>query len=323
MGQSRQAIFVCMTSYQYIVADLMAKKKYRSDKVKSLIILKYISNINFKRNKYADYVVIPKRIAGRILTLWYSTRIGFDWGKSILYFFNDRDPISKNVARWCYKKVHVEEGFAAYFDDPGVKAIGEEIIPDVAYVGYPDLYKLMHSYDCVVKRFDYKSFFNRDDTDVYVTKFGQESFNVDLVLLGQAVTEELRSYDKAVLSIIRRIKPDIKVIIKPHPRDLHPENYRLYGNVRIMDKQYSALPIEVLIHRINAKCLVTLFSSAVVTLSNMFRNMDIIMVYKTRGLELGEMASNMDYFTKYAQNIHIPSNDAEFEAVLNSVINYE
>ena len=87
MSELNQTVFVCLTSYQYLIAELMAKTINRNTGLKSIIILKYIKGLSVENNEYADYMVIPKSILGKFITAWYAF-FPFGWNNKELVFFN-------------------------------------------------------------------------------------------------------------------------------------------------------------------------------------------------------------------------------------------
>lgn len=208
-----EAIYVCLTSFQYVVADLMARENHRKNRVKAIIILKYVSGVTPADTEYARYITISKGKLGKLKTLWFSLRPVFWWYNRDLYFFNDRDPITKNIAKWCGKRILVEEGLGTYFATSGIDVIGSGILPDEAYVGYPELYQRTHQGKCKVNKIMYASLFSKDNIRAYVRDFSYR-FSCDILLLGQTTdtTPEYRKCENQFLMEVTRRFPDKMII---------------------------------------------------------------------------------------------------------------
>ena len=174
----------------------MAKENHRKNRTKATIILKYVSGVTPADTEYARYITIPKGRLGKLKTLWFSLRPVFWWYNRDLYFFNDRDPITKNIAKWCGKRILVEEGLGTYFATSGIDVIRSGILPDEAYVGYPELYQRTHQGKCKVNKIMYASLFSKDNIRSYVRDFSYRLlFGCTLYDLGMdKIVEQLQIF---------------------------------------------------------------------------------------------------------------------------------
>ncbi len=316
-----QKVFVCLTSYQYMIADLMAENFYKKSLCKSIIILKYISGIVPKDNEYAKYYIIKRNYIGRIISLWHSVK-PYGWNELDLYFFNDRDPISRNIAKRCKKKILVEEGLGTYFALPGMRIIGSIINADKVYVGYPELYKCNHRNIGILEKINYKELFEEKALEKFVGSSIRIEKRADIVFLGQASqrNDYLRVHENNILNMVGKSFPEKLIFVKPHPRDEFSSSYAVSNNVMLLEKHISVVPIEALIYQIKAKCIITMYSSAAVTIANMFSDLKIILTYKVEGLDIRNVTTMIETFANSSTNIFIPDSMEEFEKLLRKVL---
>lgn len=318
-----QPIFVCLTSYQYILADLMAKEEYKNSGIKSIIILKYVNKVKPENNEYADYIIIPPGKLGKLKTLCYSILPRKNWKPNALYFFNDRDPITKNIAKQCTKKILVEEGIGTYFDFPDIKIIGTGIVPDIAYVGYPEIYRETHSPTTFIKKIDYNLLFSAKNIQPYIRNL-DVNLSCDILLLGQTTDSDPKymEYENRFINEFSRKWPGKKMIIKPHPRNSKFLDYATSDDIKLIDEHLAYLPIEILIRSIQVKSIFSLCSSGCITLANICPSVHMILGCNMFNIGLGELAGwdelikNISVFAKYNKNIIFPQSIEELDKIL-------
>lgn len=338
--------FVCLTQYQYIVSDSLARRIYREHRVKSLIVLKYFCIERLKENDYAEYIVIPRGKYGKIYSFLFAKTILYKRSKifdfinkncAVFSFFNDRDPITQRcseIARKCgCELLLIEEGLGTYCAIAPIKPIGTLIVPDKAMVGFLDLYRENHSDDVKLLRLNYSEIFSEENMELYVKKskinnvLGTkylDKFNI--LFLGQSVENEVyRSYE---LDFVKRIKakyPGINILIKPHPRDNN--SYRYLDNsaqegVMLFPESLKGCPVESIIRIIKVNMVVSLFSSGGITLANIFPDINIIYIYDLYNALPGDPADKIKVFKEYLNNIYIPSDfDDAIKIIGNSYLN--
>ncbi len=317
MGKNNReykSIFVCLTSYQYIISDIIAKGIFTDNNERSLIILKYVYGYKPTNNNYADYIIIPKSTIGKIKTIWYSFNPGWKLHFKQLYYFNDRDPITKNIAKYCNIKILIEEGLGTYFGVDGILPIGKTIKPDKAYVGFPNLYKKNHSKFCICNKLDYKSIFIKDNIEKYIS-YDINYPCVDVLFIGQSVDDKGIILNEE-LKLIKELSQDssYSILIKPHPRDVNPIKYKINSNVLIIDRVNSILPIEVFAHKIQAKAIMTLYSSSAITLSTLYPEKTIILTYKIYNNSI-QISKEIEQFAKLC-NIKVPESIEELKKMI-------
>lgn len=322
-NQSNRSIFVCLTSYQYLLADLMAKEEYKKNGLKAVLILKYVNKINPRNNEYAEYIIIPGGKRGKFKTLWYSMRTARDWKQADLYFFNDREPITKNIAKCCDKKILVEEGIGTYFDLPGIKIIGTSIVPDVAYTAYPEIYRETHHSATLIRRIDYNLLFSAENIRPYIQNLNMD-FSCDILLLGQATDSDMEfiNYENRFIAEFNRRWPDKTMVIKPHPRNSRVLDYAVNDHIKIIDENLAHLPVEILIRSIRVKAVFSIWSSGCITLANICPSTYMLFGCGLRDIGLGEQAGwdelikNLLVFAKYNKNIVFLQSAEELERIL-------
>ena len=112
-----------------------------------------------KEKSYVKYLIIQKNFIGKIITGFFSyfAMCVFLLKKNIsLYYFNDRDPISIGISKISKKTILIEEGMGTYYDAPSIPVIGKSIPPDIAYIGYPELYRKTHNDNTKLIKIIYK-----------------------------------------------------------------------------------------------------------------------------------------------------------------------
>ncbi|MCX4346338.1 MAG: polysialyltransferase family glycosyltransferase [Lachnospiraceae bacterium] len=316
--RSKLNVFVCLTYPQYVIADIFAKEIYRNDGQGSLIILKYISMSKPKEKRYAKYLIIQKNFIGKIITGFFSyfAMCVFLLKKNIsLYYFNDRDPISIGISKISKKTILIEEGMGTYYDAPSIPVIGKSIPPDIAYIGYPELYRKTHNDNTKLIKIIYKELYSELNMKSY---FKQEGFHAsgDLLILGQTTEDcqKLREYEINFINNLLERFPDKKIIIKPHPRDLHPEEYNRSCNCLIIESGISNKSIESIMYNIDCNNYFSLFSSAGITVANVFQNSRVIFGIGIYDIGFGVTCTQLINFTKYLNNIYFPDS---IEDVIN------
>lgn len=335
--------FVCLTQYQYIVSDSLARNIYREQKVKSLIVLKYFCIEGLKDNDYAEYIVIPQGKYGKIFSLLFTKTILYKKSKIFDYiskgcatfsFFNDRDPISQRCSKIARKYgcelLLIEEGLGTYCAIAPIKPIGTLIVPDKAMVGFTNLYRENHNDEVELVSLNYSEIFSEENMGLYVKKTKINNVfrtnhidEFDILFLGQSVeNEEYRSYEMDFINRIKAKYPEINILIKPHPRDNN--SYKYIDNsgqegVMIFPDILKGYPVESIIRMIKVNVVVSLFSSGGITLANIFPDINTIYIFDLYNTLPGDSANKIKMFKKYLKNVYIPSSfDDAIETIGNS-----
>lgn len=319
--QKKLNMFVCLTYPQYVIADLFAQKRYKEFGEDSFIIIKYVNIKKIKKNKYAKYFIIKRSCIGKIITglFSYFPFCMISRNKDItLYYFNDRDPISAGIGKISKKIILIEEGMGTYYAEPGISVIGETISPDIVYVGYPELYRETHSYSTKIIKINYKKLYSRRNMNFY---FGQKDFHIsgDLLILGQAskTSQQLRIYEVNFINTLLEKFPNKRIIIKPHPSDLHPEEYNNFGNFLVIGNDMNNRPIESIMYHIDCGSYFSLFSSAGITIANIFPKRKVIFGIGIYDIGFDNISLQLKNFSEYLNNIYFPNSIEDIIKILN------
>lgn len=156
----------------------------------------------------------------------------------------------------------------------------------------------------------------------------------DVLFLGQPFYRNGRFYKpeyEVLCEIFESISQDAKVLIKPHPRDDYAKYERIvekYGNVRVVSRELSTFPMEALMSLIDAKVVMTIESSAITTISDLFPNVDayvlrklpMVSKFETTLRATGERMPQIDddMFTAKYGNIYEPENLIEFTKMVSA-----
>lgn len=327
--------FICLTTYQYMVADIIAKKIYEKEKKKSLLVLKYFQIPELRNSCYAEYLCIPKNISGKLYYFFFiktpfyrlfkMSRFLSGFGAT-LAFFNDRDPITMKCAgitrKYRNQILLIEEGIGTYFGLWPLKPIGEEIIPDRALVGFPEIYRQTHRDETRVIKLKYVDFFNEEYLKSYMKKIPRK-IQADILLLGQGVpgNEFARECEIDLIGRIRNDFPDIKVMIKPHPRDESPDRYlesNSHAGISVLKGELAACPVESLIFSMDVKFIFSLDSSGGITLANMFNSLTVLFGLRLYPLQEQTQVEEKLKFQEYMDNIFFPRDFMEVKEIIQS-----
>lgn len=325
--------FVCVSHYQHMLSVIYAEELHTRRGSQSLIIDKYCygqdnkhvnfgSILLFKKNFFTKMFLAVSMIMPRLLVMSKIKKaiVNVD----AVVYFNDRDPLTQFVCKCISsmgsKKILMEEGLSTYFfTDNKQKLIGTICKPDIAIVGYPALYSKYHKDLAIILKLEYKAVFSV----VNVAKFcinAEMQSSYELLFLGQATpdSEALRAKELNVLNWIIQKYPNIRILVKPHPRDIHPSRYSsilLQRNVTVLDKKMQSYPIEILVYNIALKIVMSLYSSGCVTLANMFPQLNVIYVFEMVAL-CSPNFNKIKELCEYIANLNIPNDFQELSEVL-------
>lgn len=330
-------VFICLTSYQYMLSDLLAREIYNKTRQVSLIVLKYFEVPELKNKDYAFYKTIKRGIWGKVYSILYSKTIFHYFliidrmlrkRTSTLYVYNDRDPVSKKSAETAQKQgaeiVLIEEGIGTYFSAGKNKLIGTSIIPDKVLVGFPELYMEEHTSEIQIMKLNYRELFCETNMKCYSPKIGT-SFICDFLILGQA-TSDAEEYRKLEIRVIKMIKcsyPDMKIVIKPHPRDLSPEKYNNEVkdySIKVLTEELARMPVESIVYSLGVKNIFSLFSSGGITLASMFGDVRVIYGIKIFDMDIGELKEKIEKFISYLDNLYFPKDEEELVKIVKEEI---
>lgn len=327
--------FICLTTYQYMVADIIAKTIYEKEKKKSLIVLKYFQIPELRNSCYAEYLCIPRNISGKVYYFFFIKTPFYRLFKmsrflsgsgSTLAFFNDRDPITMKCAgitrKYRNQILLIEEGIGTYFSLGSLKPIGEKIVPDRALVGFPEIYGETHSDEAKVIKLRYAEFFSEEHLKAYMKKIPHR-IQADILLLGQGVpgNEFARECEIDLIGRIRKDFPDIKVMIKPHPRDESPDRYLESdgrAGISVLKGELAACPVESLIFSMDVKFIFSLDSSGGITLANMFSSLTVLFGLRLYPLQEQTLVEEKLRFREYMDNIFFPRNFQEVKELIQA-----
>lgn len=320
-----------------MLSDLLAREIYEKTRQVSLIVLKYFEVPGLKNKDYVFYKTIKRGMRGKIYSILYSKTIfhyifiidRMLWKReSALYVYNDRDPVSKKASETAEKQgaeiVLIEEGIGTYFSVGENKLIGTTINPDKALVGFPDLYMEEHSSETQVMKLNYRELFCENNMKCYSPKI-DSSFVCDLLILGQA-TSDAEEYRKLEIRVIKMIKcsyPDMKIVIKPHPRDLSPEKYNNETkdySVKVLTERLARMPVESIVYSLGVKNIFSLFSSGGITLASMFGGVKVIYGIKIFDMDIGELKDKIEKFISYLDNLYFPNDEEELVKMINEEV---
>lgn len=320
--------FVCVTSYQFLLSSVFARELFDRYGVRSYIVTKYVAIPDDQLrdvSRYSDVMVIPGSFRGKCKGFLLS-RLGLlkltACGKRIishranLAFFNDRDPLTQSCYRLIKanggKAILIEEGIGTYCGgNEKLKAIGLTLCPDVAIVGYPELYLKTHPGNTRVAKLDYPVFYyentrqNREELPLSAS-----CEEVPIVLfLGQAFDSETRMVEYDIVAKVAKAFRDSLILVKPHPRDTEHEQYcqlfNSYNNIVVITGGNALLPVEELVRQYSIASAVSLFSSGCLTLANIYPGLQAYMAYKVmKGSHVQDLDRIVD-FAEYCDNLHI------------------
>ena len=332
--------FVCVTVFQFLLADAYAKQIYRKYRIKSTILLKYVYPGQYRPARvYARYIVIRKHMAGRIesvllgslglIRLLPAGRV-LHHSKTTLVYFNERDPVTNSciscVRRHGGRLVMFEEGWGTYYPGEHDRALGILVVPDAVYAAYPKLYRQLHKQEVELYRLDYQTVFSGKRMKKFLKLCGIQPLplEADILFLGDAVSKDDTYRNKEMRMILDIVKmyPQIQIVIKPHPFDGHAHKYSgVTGrNVSILDKSRTQLPAEVLMCDSKVKAVVSLASSACITLAGMYHSAGFIFGYRLYRLLSPKVAGRVDNFAAVTENICVPQTRQQLKERIGSSI---
>jgi len=160
-----------------------------------------------------------------------------------------------------------------------------------------------------------------------------EGIETDIIYLGQPFYKNGKFFkyeNDCIESVISAIPSEVKVLIKPHPRDLIKKYRKIvesHKNVTLISDDLSAIPIEALLNMTKAKVAIAIQSSAAITIANLYPEINslvlkntpeaLLMLEKLR--ELGDEGPVYDdeAFVGKNNNIYLPSSMNECAAIVN------
>ena len=315
--------FVCMTTFQYSVAEKLAGQLFEKYNEKSVVIQKYIDKSNGNNSTYLKRIKIPNDIVGKLIVAFIS-KIPFGanlfWSMTIgeiecFCYFNDRDPITKALYRLAKNKkiktILVEEGLGTYFKSVNPALIGETCPPDAAIIAYPALYKKYHTQETNLIELNYSSLFNEH------LELDKKTQKNDILFLGQSTPqhEGLRDYELMFIKELLVSFPEKRIILKPHPRDVHFQKYFLdKRRVSVIPEKLILTPVEEIIDQFDIEIVASLFSSGCVSIATMNPNLKIIFGFALYKIPEKYNLQSLLEVSNYIRNVYIPRTQEDIEA---------
>ncbi len=213
------------------------------------------------------------------------------------------------------------------------KIIGENVLIDGAIVKNVDRYKgLKKAQDQDVRQQSILILQCAKDFASRYVSANEADLETDVVYLGQAFyrTGKYFKYeDDCIEDIINAIPDETRVLLKPHPRDTVSKYNRLlktHKNLSLISEKLTAIPIEALLGMIKVKVVITIQSSAALTIADMYPDISVVVVkelpkailmlrkLKESGDE--EPLYSNDFFVGRNKNIFLPRTIEEFSDLL-------
>lgn len=159
-----------------------------------------------------------------------------------------------------------------------------------------------------------------------------EKTECDVLFLGQPFYKNGKYYteeNNCISAIIDSFSLNTKILIKPHPRDCadkYDSIQKSHSNVSVIKEDMAVFPIEALIGLINIKAVVTIESSAAVTVADLDSSVDAIVLINTPEAKkllgklklIGEELPALDEnsFVGKNNNVYLASNLAECKEIV-------
>lgn len=159
----------------------------------------------------------------------------------------------------------------------------------------------------------------------------------DVMYIGQPFYKSGKYFaleNECIEKILEVIAYDYRILIKPHPRDdkdKYKKILKRINNISIIDESIAAFPIETLVGITSSKIVLTIQSSAAITLANMFPNMTVVVLRRISearkllaeldklGEELPELTD--DFFVSTNDNVYMPETIDEYVELIHKVVN--
>ena len=269
----------------------------------------------------------------------------------ILFVFNDRSKLTQKMIDIVKEYdsnnmvVLVEEGFDTYSDSLDIKheriwclkhkiskalfgigrtskVIGDNPQIDTVIVNKPERYaQLNKARNQEIIQQSPNLLLNAKEFAFQYAKARINSLECDVLYLGQPYYKDgqYNEHENECISFLFSALPNTaSILIKPHPRE-HTEKYKkllIHDNVTIMSDDVAALPIETLIGITKVKIVITIQSSAAITLANLFpsivvfvlRNIPEAKIMLEKAEEAGEELPQIDdsFFAEENSNVFLP-----------------
>ena len=278
--------------------------------------------------------------------------------ETIIFAFNDKNKLVSRLFREIKsanknnKIVLIEEGTDTYTDylelkHPGLyrlkhkfsrflfgigrtsDVIGANPLIEYAIVKKPDKYKtLSKSHNQKVLQQDPDILQSSGDFTKHYSGASSNDLRCDVMYIGQPYYKNGQYFEYENLcieQIIDALPDDTEIFIKPHPRESSKKYRKLvsrYDNVSIMSEELAPLPIEALLNILNPRTVVSVNSSASVTVANLFPSITSFVLKNTpeaikldeklreAGQELPQIED--DYFQSRNMNILLPESLTEY-----------
>lgn len=343
-------VFICLTTYQLYIAHTICDLLKESDKeIDICIISKRVKCGNYHIRSQYNIIKIDdennliKRIFNRFI---YTTFLGEVTGKikldnkcfTNLIIFNDNEPITKYFMKKVRRKkrnniILLEEGIGTYYN------LGKSNYITHAIVKNKNKFKRDNIKNII--EFDYIKLFSKEKLASFINNTIEPtkivSCNYDVLILTQPIYEnesvyknelsdtEINYYDK----VIEKISKDKAILIKPHPRESILK-YKViedkYENVKVLDEFMKNIPIECLLPFYNVKNIITMFSSAAINISELYKNISVFFTYEFDELiNINKLWDKVDIkdFIDNKDNIFILKNTIELSYHINNQENNE
>ena len=217
------------------------------------------------------------------------------------------------------------------------KVIGDNPKIDTAIVKDPDRYKsLEKSKNQNVVQQNQDILLCAVDFFQHYTQASTHHLNCDILFLGQPFYKNGRFFEEenqCLSALFRYLPSTTRILIKPHPRDCAGKYNRLadsFCNVFVIDDELSAFPVEALLAVTEIMTVLTIESSAAITLANLSSNIDAVILrelpeaiaLRERLLEIGEELPNIkeEQFVGKNNNIFRPKSSAEYQKVIEETL---
>lgn len=216
------------------------------------------------------------------------------------------------------------------------RVIGDNPLIDYAIVKDPEKYSALSKAGCqIVIRQTSGLILKAGRFVSNIPFFAGDGLKCDVIFLGQPFYKKGRRYgyeEICISGFIEAVPPSAKILIKPHPRDLEGKYHVFedkYDNVSVVKEGLDKIPVEALMEMSGAVMAVTIQSSAVLNLADMFPEIRCIVLRKTpeaRDLlkklqEAGEELPRVDddFFTRGHENVDLVTDMAECKEILKHI----
>ena len=243
------------------------------------------------------------------------------------------DKLEKKNERLWYLKHRISKILFGYGRTSEV--IGDNPLIDGAIVREPENYKKLKKAK--------KQTVLRQSADIlqysgqFIAHYSKEDFGTlecDVLYLGQSYYRHGRYYEPEIDCIrllLSAIPLTAKVLIKPHPRDVdHKYDGLMKDNLHIIGGDVATFPIESLLTLTNPRVVVTIQSSAAITLADMFPEIKCIILKHIPDVqcfikqlkETGEEVPEFDdaFFDAKNKNVYCPNSLEEFSLLITKLL---